>query len=74
MKLRPAPAKTFDQKIEHLPIDIPKPFGKPRIHRMKQISQVGASIDRFGFLALILLDEDDAELCASAGGGDHGQT
>jgi DNA modification methylase len=67
MKLQPAPAKTFDQKIEHLPIDIPKPFGKnARVHPVKQISQVAASIERFGFLAPILLDEDDTVLAGHA--------
>jgi DNA modification methylase len=48
-----------DLKIETLPVDSLRPYGRnPRTHSAKQIQQIAASIEKFGFTNPILVDEE----------------
>lgn len=51
---------TLDLKIEHWPIDRPKPNPRnARTHSKKQINQIAVSMTRFGAVTPILVDEND---------------
>jgi DNA modification methylase len=49
----------FDNKLERAPIAALKPYSRnARTHSKKQIDQIAASIKRFGFTNLVLIDDD----------------
>jgi ParB-like chromosome segregation protein Spo0J len=48
-----------DLKIERLPLESLRPYRRnPRTHSPKQIQQVAASIEKFGFTNPILIDQE----------------
>ena len=50
--------KGHDLEVEHRPLDVLTPSpGNPRTHSRHQIRQIAASIERFGFVNPILVDE-----------------
>jgi DNA modification methylase len=54
-------------KIEHIPVDDLKPYaGNARTHSRKQIKQIAASIERFGFTNPVLIS-DVGEIIAGHG-------
>lgn len=52
--------ETYNQIIIERSIDSPRPYaGNARTHSKKQIKQIAASIERFGFVIPVLIDDDD---------------
>ena len=60
MTERLASAGRLELKIEHRPVEALKPYGRnARVHSTKQVAKIAASIRRFGFVAPVLVGEDD---------------
>lgn len=56
-----------DPRVEQVVLDKLRPYpGNPRTHSKKQIQQIAASIQRFGFTSPLLVS-DDLEIIAGAG-------
>jgi ParB-like chromosome segregation protein Spo0J len=58
--LRPRPAAAASDGIEDVNVGKLKPYPRnARVHSAKQTRQIAKSIERFGFTAPILIDEED---------------
>lgn len=49
-----------DLRIEHLPVGVLKPYPRnARVHSRKQVRQIARSIERFGFVNPVLVDDEE---------------
>lgn len=63
LNTQPSPSSTFDQQVHSLDIASLKPWpGNARKHSKKQIKQIAASIEEFGFTNPILIDQNKSIL------------